>query len=216
MRDDREHLLNVLEAAELIARYVESDDVDDAVREAALTHVLSRLSRAVSQVSAEFQNLYPTVPWWEGADFTNRMAPDGMHTDGEALEDITRRRVPLLANRIRKVLLDVAPVAAAESAHVQAAEQLERLQRRRGQILELAERRGIRNIRIFGSVARGEADDRSDLDLLVDVAPGRGLFALGGFAEELAALLGTRVDVATVPELKPRIRERVLAEAVPL
>lgn len=98
----------------------------------------------------------------------------------------------------------------------QSFDQLEHLQQRREQVLGLAERRGIGNIRVFGSLAREEADNSSDLDLLVDLAPGRGLVALGGFAEELASLLGMRVDVATVPELKPRIRDLVLAEAVPL
>lgn len=216
MRDDREHLLNVLEAADSIGRYLDSDGVDEAVREAALTHVVSRLSHAVDHVSADLRRRYPSVQWEEASDFIKRVTPDGMHTDADALADVTRQRVPVVAEAIREVLVMPPQTGPTGTEGRQSFDQLERLQQRREQVLGLAERRGIGNIRVFGSVARGEVDDSSDLDLLVDLSPGHGLFALGGFAEELAALLGTRVDVATVAELKPRIRERVLAEAVAL
>jgi predicted nucleotidyltransferase len=88
--------------------------------------------------------------------------------------------------------------------------------RRRDDILRVAAARGARNIRVFGSVARGEGDDRSDIDFLVDLEPGRSLFDLGGLLLDLEALLHTSVDVVTERGLRPRIRERVLAEAVPL
>lgn len=87
---------------------------------------------------------------------------------------------------------------------------------KREDILRIAARHGARNIRIFGSVARGEADSGSDLDVLVDMEPGRSLFDLGGLLMELQELLGCRVDVVTERGLRPRIRERVLREAVPL
>lgn len=90
------------------------------------------------------------------------------------------------------------------------------LRRRRAELYAAAEANGIDNIRVFGSVARGDADDDSDLDLLVDVAPGRGLFALGAFAFEVQDLLGVFTQVVTVAGLKSRMRDRVLAEAVRL
>jgi predicted nucleotidyltransferase len=65
-------------------------------------------------------------------------------------------------------------------------------------------------------VARGEADEQSDLDFLVELEPSRTLFDLGGFQYDLEQLLGCRVDVVTERGLTPRIRERVLREAVPL
>ena len=90
------------------------------------------------------------------------------------------------------------------------------LKEKREEILELAAKRGAHNVRIFGSVARGEADEESDIDFLVDMEKGRSLFDLGGLLMDLQDLLGRKVDVATPDLLKQRIRQRVLSEAVPL
>jgi predicted nucleotidyltransferase len=90
------------------------------------------------------------------------------------------------------------------------------LRRHRGDILRLAARHGAKNVRVFGSVARGEADRSSDLDLLVDFEPGRGLLDHGGLWLDLNELLGGKVDVVSARGLKPRIRRRVLQEARPL
>ena len=80
----------------------------------------------------------------------------------------------------------------------------------------LAKKRGLRNLRLFGSVARGEAGDSSDIDLLVDALPGTSLVDLAGFRQELEELLGRRVDVVTPADLSPAVRARALAEAAPL
>jgi predicted nucleotidyltransferase len=90
------------------------------------------------------------------------------------------------------------------------------LKEKRDEILRIAARYGARNVRIFGSVARHEADERSDIDFVVDLEPGRSLFDLGGLQYELEQLLDCRVDVVTQRGLKSRIRERVLREAVTL
>lgn len=90
------------------------------------------------------------------------------------------------------------------------------LQRRRHEILRLAASHGATNVRVFGSVARGEADERSDVDFLVEMRRGRSLLDLGGLLVDLQDLLGQRVDVVTERGLKARIRDRVLREAVPL
>jgi hypothetical protein len=87
---------------------------------------------------------------------------------------------------------------------------------KREEVLRIAARYGARNVRIFGSVARGEARPDSDLDVLVDLEPGRSLLDLGGLLMELQELLGCRVDVVTEQGLRPRIRDRVLREAAPL
>jgi predicted nucleotidyltransferase len=92
----------------------------------------------------------------------------------------------------------------------------ELLQAKREEILRICAKYGAHNVRVFGSVVRGEADERSDIDFLVELEPGRTLFDLGGLQYDLEQLLGCRVDVVTERGLKPRIRERVLREAVPL
>jgi hypothetical protein len=83
-------------------------------------------------------------------------------------------------------------------------------------IVGLAARRGAYNVRVFGSVARGENDPDSDVDFLVDVEPGRSLSDLGGLLMDLEQALGTKVDVVTERGLRLRVRERVLGEAVAL
>jgi hypothetical protein len=90
------------------------------------------------------------------------------------------------------------------------------LREKRQQILAIASKYGAYNVRVFGSVARGEACPDSDVDFLVDLEPGRSLFDLGGLLYELQSLLGVEVDVVTEKGLRERIRERVLREAVPL
>ena len=90
------------------------------------------------------------------------------------------------------------------------------LQRQREEILRISAKHGAYNVCIFGSVARGEADLESDIDVLVDLEPGRNLLDLGGLLMELQELLRCQVDVVTEQGLRPRIRDRVLAEAVSL
>jgi len=90
------------------------------------------------------------------------------------------------------------------------------LKERRKEILQVAAKYGARNVRVFGSVARGEADALSDIDFLVEMEPGRSLLDLGGLQAELETVMGRPVDVVTEKGLKSRIRGRVLAEAVPV
>lgn len=87
---------------------------------------------------------------------------------------------------------------------------------RREEILRLAATRGAHNIRVFGSVARGQSDPRSDIDFLVDLDPGRSLLDLGGLQRDLEKLLAAPVDVVSARGLRERVRERVLRDAVPL
>jgi uncharacterized protein len=92
----------------------------------------------------------------------------------------------------------------------------ERLRTNRAEILGMAAQHGVYNVRVFGSVARGEADAESDLDFLVEMESGRSLLDLGGLLMDLQELLGCQVDIVTEKGLRQRIRERVLNEAVPL
>jgi hypothetical protein len=90
------------------------------------------------------------------------------------------------------------------------------LREKRQDVLRIASKYGARSVRVFGSVARGEADAESDVDFIVELETGRSLLDLGGLQFELEALFGRPVDVMTECGLKGRIRERVLREAVPV
>ena len=90
------------------------------------------------------------------------------------------------------------------------------IQRRRNDILRLAEQHGARNIRVFGSVARGEGDEASDLDVLVEMGADRSLMDRIALKQALEDLLGVEVDVVNEKALRPAIRERVLRDLVEL
>ncbi|MEA5558069.1 nucleotidyltransferase family protein [Nodularia spumigena] len=90
------------------------------------------------------------------------------------------------------------------------------LRERRDEIIETARTRGATRVRVFGSVARGDATENSDIDFLVDLDDDRGLFDLGGLLMDLRQLLGHNVDVVTEAGLRPRISQRVLADTVEL
>jgi len=87
---------------------------------------------------------------------------------------------------------------------------------RRDEILRLANQRGAHYIRVFGSVARGEANENSDLDLLVAWEPGRSLLDHAGLVQDLQDLLGVKVHVGTEKSLHWYVRDRILREATPL
>jgi len=85
---------------------------------------------------------------------------------------------------------------------------------RREEILHLAGECGARNVRVFGSVARGESDARSDIDFLVDLDPGRSLLDLGRLQRRLERLLASKVDVVSSRGLRERVRLRIQQDAV--
>jgi predicted nucleotidyltransferase len=93
---------------------------------------------------------------------------------------------------------------------------LQSLRLRRDKITGCAASHGARNVRVFGSVARGDASSASDLDLLVEMEPGRSLLDLVALWQALGYLLDGEVDVISEHGLSPHLRDRILSEAVPL
>ena len=87
---------------------------------------------------------------------------------------------------------------------------------KRTEILALAAKGGASNVRVFGSAARGDDCEESDLDLLVDWSPQTSLFDVGGLVADLQELLGKRVDLVCAQQLHPRFRPAVLAQARPI
>ena len=87
----------------------------------------------------------------------------------------------------------------------------------RDAILALASKHGATNVRVFGSVARGEDDETSDIDVLVTMEPGRSLMDMGGLLMDLRDLLGCTVDVISEHrDMRPNFRDNVLRDAVPV
>ncbi len=90
------------------------------------------------------------------------------------------------------------------------------LQEKKDDIQRIASKHGAINVRVFGSVARGEAQPESDIDLLIDVGPNTSSWFPAGLILDLEHLLGCKVEIVTEKALNPDIREHVLHEAVPL
>ena len=90
------------------------------------------------------------------------------------------------------------------------------LKEKREEILRLAAKHGAYNVRVFGSVARGEAGPDSDVDFLVDMGHGRTLFDLAGLLVDLQSLLGCNVDIAEPEGLQQYLKDRIMREAVAL
>jgi len=91
-----------------------------------------------------------------------------------------------------------------------------RLQEKRGDILRIAASHGARDVRVFGSRARGQARRDSDLDLLITLEKGKSLLDIVAIKQDIEDLLGDQVDVVTEAAISPYMRDRILAEAVPL
>jgi predicted nucleotidyltransferase/DNA-binding XRE family transcriptional regulator len=108
------------------------------------------------------------------------------------------------------------PSAPSTSVRGQLGPRAQRLRKHRRRLLDAARGRGVRRVRVFGSLSRGEEVPASDVDLLVDLEPGSTLLDLAGFRREAEEILGMPVDVATSDMLKERIRAEVETEAVPL
>ena len=87
---------------------------------------------------------------------------------------------------------------------------------KREEILKIAEKHGALNVRVFGSVARGDADEDSDVDFLVEMGPNRSPFFPGGLISDLEDCLHRRIDVLTEGGLHKRVKTDVLREAVRL
>ena len=92
----------------------------------------------------------------------------------------------------------------------------QRLRSRRAEVTAAATRHGVSNLRVFGSVARGDETDDSDIDLLVDLPEGAGLFTIARLQRELEEILGARVEIVPANDLKPDVKTNVERDLVAL
>ncbi len=128
----------------------------------------------------------------------------------ERLLSACGRRLQVRAVRVGEALVPSTSVRGQLGARAR------ELRKHRRRLLDAARGRGVRRVRVFGSLARGEDVAASDVDLLIDLEPGRTLLDLAAFRREAEEILGTPVDVATPDMLKERVRAEVETEAVPL
>jgi predicted nucleotidyltransferase len=109
------------------------------------------------------------------------------------------------------------PAAAAGNVNIEMpVPDLDAIRQRRSEILDRASQHGARNVRVFGSAARGDAGPASDVDLLVEMETGRSLLDFVGLWQELEDLLGLKVDLVSDGGISPYLREQILSEAIAL
>ncbi len=226
MRDPSEQLRRIREAITKIMQYAKKGrrrfDREESIRLSVINHLqtIGEVARAISQ---DFKDRHPEIPWKQMISFRNFLAQYYIEIDRDALWKIVEHDLPDLKSKIDAALEQMDRRATnsksldSRTGGKKTAKAFEGLlQAKREDILRTAVKYGASNVRVFGSVARGEADAESDIDLLVDMEPGRTLFDLSELLTDLQHLLGHDVDIVTEKGLHDRIRERVLKEAVPL
>lgn len=226
MRDPFEQLRRMQEAIKKIESYVSKGrqrfNREEEIR-LSIIRYLQIMKEAAQATSQNFKDNHPEIPWGYLLTFEKFLKFYYLEMKADELWNIAAHDIPQLKPLI-DVALDAEERAIEQTASVtsipiqkETTSTLEKLlQAKREEILDTATKHGASNIRIFGSVARGEADTKSDIDLLVDMEQGRTFFDLSDLLIELQDLLGRDVDVVTEKGLHERIRERVLKEAIPL
>jgi predicted nucleotidyltransferase/uncharacterized protein with HEPN domain len=226
MRNPLEQLRRIHDAITKIAEYNSRGrlrfDNEEEVR-LSVIHYLQIIGETAQAMPQNYKDQHPEIPWKQMISFQNFLTYYYIEIDRDAVWRIVTHDLPNLKPKIdvelgrltskskqrknieSKVIKNKSAIAFRDL-----------LQAKREDILLTATRHGAFNVRVFGSVARGEADVESDIDLLVDVEPGRTLFDLSELLMDLQNLLGRNVDIVTEKGLHNRIRQRVLNEAVPL
>lgn len=225
MRDPAEQLHRIQNATIKITDYAKKGrrkfDAEEDIQ-LSVIYYLQTIGEAANMIPQSFKKHHPEIPWKHLTDFQNLITHYYLEIDKDALWAIIDNDLPTLENKVNAALEETKkqgsrnkyeqPIRKNEIAKAYAG----LLKAKRDEILRTANKHGASNVRIFGSVARGEADADSDIDLLVDVEPGRTLFDLSELIFDLQELLGHDVDLVTEKGLHTRIRERVLKEAIPL
>ncbi|HEY6539383.1 MAG TPA: HepT-like ribonuclease domain-containing protein [Ktedonobacteraceae bacterium] len=225
MRDPIEQLHRIQNAIIKITEYAKKGrrkfDTEEEIQLSAI-YYLQTIGEAANAIPQSFKDHHPEIPWKQLGDFQSLITHYYLEIDKDGLWHIVVNDLPTLEYKAHTALEETQKQAS-RNKHKQplrksaiAKPYAELLKAKRDEILRTAIKHGASNVRIFGSVARGEADVASDIDLLVDVEPGRTLFDLSELIFDLQELLGHDVDLVTEKGLHNRIRERVLKEAIPL
>ena len=225
MRDPIEQLRRIQNALVKIAGYVNKGrqkfEGEEEIR-LSIIYYLQTISEAARAIPQEYLTHHPEIPWKQLIDFQNFITyyyrPINLDATWNSINNDLSALKPKIDTLLEASLKkEEQQIIVPSPGNNETSENLkELLQAKRDDILRTATTYGISNVRVFGSVVRGEADEASDIDLLVDVEPGRTLFDLDELLAYLQNLLGHDVDIVTEKGLNRRVRERVLKEAVPL
>lgn len=227
MRDPYEQLFRMQDALSKIRMYVAKGrrkfDREETVR-LSIIYYLQTISDAANTLAEDFKRHYPDIPWKDLSNFQSFLTHYYSEIDEDALWHIASYELSPLEAQIEAILEtndriteQSRSISSVENASSEVTNTIKKLlQAKREEILETGRKYGAYNIRLFGSTVKGAADTRSDIDLLVEMEPGRTLFDLSELLMDLQNILGRDVDIVTEKGLNDRIRERVLNEAIPL
>ncbi len=225
MRDLYEQLRRIQEAITKIVGYTrggrDSFDKEERIR-LAIIYYLQVIKQAAHAIPQSFKDHHPEISWEQIVDTQDYFSRYDIEADQDALWKIATQDLPALEPGIDAALAEKdARLEKESSASIvrgrnTTADLQQLLEANREAILRIAARYGASNVRIFGSVARGEADTESDIDLLVDMESERTLLDYAELLIDLQTLLGRKLDVITEQGLNDRMRERILKEAVKL
>ncbi len=229
MTGDQLRLDAIAEATSSAERYradIGASSPDGTMLQRFAVQVLASIGSTAARLSASLRNRHAEIPWHDIIAMRELSRPDG-GADAAVLSKALNDTLPRLASHLFDLARDAAKAGAVEVESREpdsedVGSETERngtitladVRKRRRDIERIAAEYGASNIRIFGSVARGEAKPYSDIDFLVDLQPGRSLLDLGGLQMDLQALFEHLVDIAH-PQPGP-FRDRVTAEAVSL
>lgn len=232
MTRDQMQLDAIADAVGSIERYHADTDTivhGDDVMNGFVFHVLANIGSNAAKLSASLRARHADIPWPEVVALQVFSTFDGAR-DAEALKVAVRDTLPQFSAHLFELARDAAKANAVTAEPAEPAEPKEAdcdsdsnrngtitladIRARRPEIERIAAEYGASNVRVFGSVARGDAKPYSDIDFLVDMEPGRSLFDLGGLQMDLQELFERPVDVAH-PRQGP-FRDRITAEAVSL
>lgn len=216
-RDDRVTIRQFLDHAEwaerLVAEMASTGIAPDAPTVLALSYATTRTSGAACNLSLALRRAHPSVDWGELIAVRRRLLSEGMRIDLTRLLRTIRELVLPAAAELRAAL-PALEQAAGEPDATMAPEGLP-IDIDGKRLAAFCEKREITRLILFGSVLRPDFTDQSDVDLIVELFPGRqlSLFGLADLQHDLSGLLGRKVDLFTPDTLDPQVRSAVWAEA---
>ncbi|HET7056044.1 MAG TPA: nucleotidyltransferase domain-containing protein [Thermomicrobiales bacterium] len=212
---DIARLLHIRDAIARIEEYAAAGHEQflvESMTQAAILRQLEIVCEAAKRLSPELRRRHAEFPWGRLRVLQDEFDHHFLELDLNLVWDVTLETIPHLKRMVEAVLDEAAP--AEDTGSVMAIDAL--LIDNRAEILRIAKEHGALSVRIFGSFAKGTAGPNSDVDVLVDLEPGRSLFDLIGIKHGIEDLLGRAVHIVTEEAISPYLREDIIRSAAPL